>query len=76
MNILELFIYHLRLSHRQCTVFWWCAVDDFHQLDDGLFSAGYRISSHRHHDAGNTGLLHVGGVSRWRKALMVGRRAL
>ena len=61
MNLLD--IYHLRLSRWQCAVFWRYSVDDLYQLDDGIYCAGYRLSSHRHHDAGRTGLLHVGGVS-------------
>ena len=61
MNLLD--IYHLRLGRWQCAIFWRYSVDDFHQLDDWLYRAGHWLSDHRHHDAGCTGLLHVGGVS-------------
>ena len=64
MNVLEV-IYHLRFNRWQCAVFWRCTVDDLYQLDDRLFSAGHRLSSHRHYDAGSAGLLHVGGVPQW-----------
>ena len=66
MNLLE-GIYHLGLNRWQCAVFWRCTVDDFHQLDDGIYSAGYRFNSYRNHDASCTDLLHVGGVSRWQR---------